>query len=124
MADISDFFEERLKRAGDVGIAAEQIVLDPGIGFGKKSAHNREILVRLHEFQRFGQPLCLGLSRKGIICHLVGERSVEHRTAGGLGVLCHALARQAVQIARVHDVEETRDAIVAFEALGNPGRRQ
>jgi dihydropteroate synthase len=75
-------------------------------------------MAHLEEFQRFGRPVCLGVSRKGFINHLVGaDRPVDRRLAGGLGLVCYALARRAVQIVRVHDVEETRDAIVAFEKL-------
>jgi dihydropteroate synthase len=113
--DVSGFFERQLHAASADGLASEQIALDPGIGFGKTSAHNREIMAHLEEFQRFGRPVCLGVSRKGFINHLVGaDRPVERRLAGGLGLVCYALARRAVQIVRVHDVEETRDAIAAF----------
>jgi dihydropteroate synthase len=118
VADVSGFFERQLHAASAADLASEQIALDPGIGFGKTSAHNREIMAHLEEFQRFGRPVCLGVSRKGFINHLVGaDRPVERRLAGGLGLVCYALARRAVQIVRVHDVEETRDAIAAFEKL-------
>jgi dihydropteroate synthase len=116
--DVSRFFERQLHAASAAGLASEQIALDPGIGFGKTSAHNREIMAHVEEFQRFGRPVCLGVSRKGFINHLVGaDRPVDRRLAGGLGLVCYALARRAVQIVRVHDVEETRDAIAAFEKL-------
>jgi dihydropteroate synthase len=116
--DVSGFFESQLHAASAAGLASEQIALDPGIGFGKTSAHNREVMAHLEEFQRFGRPVCLGVSRKGFINHLVGaDRPVDRRLAGGLGLVCYALARRAVQIVRVHDVEETRDAIAAFEKL-------
>jgi dihydropteroate synthase len=120
--DVSGFFERQLQAASAAGLATEQIALDPGIGFGKTSAHNREIMVHLEEFQRFARPVCLGVSRKGFINHLVGaDRPVDRRLAGGLGLVCYALTRQAVQIVRVHDVEETRDAIAAFEKLAGLG---
>ena len=117
VADISLFLEEQVKAAANAGIDAEQTVIDPGIGFGKTSAHNLEILMRLAEFQRLGRPLCLGISRKGLINKLVGERGMERRLAGGLAILCHAMGKRAVQIVRVHDVEETKDAVTVFEKL-------
>jgi dihydropteroate synthase len=117
MAEIGRFFEERLQTLADQGIARERLVLDPGIGFGKRTSHNLEILARLREFQRFGRPVCLGVSRKGIIGRLVGDRPVERRLAGSLAAVCYALAQEAVQVVRVHDVEETKDAVTLFVAL-------
>jgi dihydropteroate synthase len=117
IAEIGHFFEERLQTLADQGIARERLVLDPGIGFGKRTSHNLEILARLREFQRFGRPVCLGVSRKGIIGRLVGERPVERRLAGSLAAVCYALGQQAVQVVRVHDVEETKDAVTLFVAL-------
>jgi dihydropteroate synthase len=117
VAEIGRFFAERLQAAQAAGIAGEQIVLDPGIGFGKRSAHNREILARLAEFQRFGRPVCLGVSRKGFLGRMLGDRPVHERLAGSLAVLCLAMDRKAVQVVRVHDVKESRDAIRVYEAL-------
>jgi dihydropteroate synthase len=120
--EIASFLDAQLRAACAAGVKNEQIALDPGIGFGKTSAHNRQIMTRLQEFQRFGRPICLGVSRKGFINHLVGaDRPVDRRLAGWLGLLCFALARRSVQIVRVHDVEETRDAIAAFERLNEGG---
>lgn len=115
--DIGQFFETRLQSLAQEGIAAEQVVLDPGIGFGKTRAHNLEILARLEEFQRLGRPVCLGVSRKGFFGRLLGDRPVNRRLAGGLAVLCFAMLRQAVQIVRVHDVEESKDAVAMMEML-------
>jgi len=115
--DVGCFFEERLRAAAAGGIEARRLVLDPGIGFGKTRAHNLEILARLEELQRFGRPVCLGLSRKGFIGRMLEDRRVERRLAGSLAALCFALSRGAVQIVRVHDVEETRDAVTVFATL-------
>jgi len=117
VAEVGAFLEQRLQIAVAEGIAADRVVLDPGIGFGKRAGHNRELLARLHEFQPFGRPVCLGVSRKGFIGRLLGERPVERRLAGSLAAVCHAVARHAVQVVRVHDVEATRDALVVWEAL-------
>jgi len=100
----------------DVGIAREQLAFDPGIGFGKKHEHNLTLLARLEEFQRLGRPICLGVSRKGLLGKAL-DRPLERRLAGSLAVLCYAMSQDAVHIIRVHDVEETRDVITMFEAI-------
>ena len=115
--EISRFFEERLAFAESAGIPSHHLILDPGIGFGKTSAHNLEILARLEEFQRFRRPVCLGVSRKGFVGRLLSNRPVERRLAGSLAAVCHAMTRRAVQMVRVHDVEETRDAVNVIAAI-------
>jgi dihydropteroate synthase len=126
VGEIARFLEERLQVIATMGIPADRAVLDPGIGFGKTAAHNLEILARLEEFQRPGRPVCLGVSRKGFLGRRLGDRPVHRRLAGALGVACYALSRQAVQIVRVHDVEETQDALTMFTLLDDhrAGNRQ
>ena len=114
---IGRFFEERLRLTAGAGISSDRIVLDPGIGFGKTSDHNLEILARLGEFQRFGRPVCLGLSRKGFVGRLLNNRPVERRLAGSLAALCHAMCHRAVQVIRVHDVEQSRDAVNVIASI-------
>jgi dihydropteroate synthase len=114
--DIARFFEERLQVLLDLGISREQIALDPGIGFGKTVEHNLELLARLEEFRHLQRPLCLGVSRKGFLGRLL-KRPVEQRLALSLATICYAMGRGAVQIVRVHDVAETRDAVTLFEAI-------
>jgi dihydropteroate synthase len=116
VAEIGRFFEERLRTAAELGIAGPRVVLDPGIGFGKTVAHNLEILARLTEFQALGRPVCLGVSRKGFIGRLL-NRSVDERLAGSLAIACYAILRGAVQILRVHDVQETRDAVSLLSTI-------
>jgi dihydropteroate synthase len=116
VGDISRFLEQRLRAAGAAGIAAEQTVLDPGLGFGKTARHNLELLARLGEFQRLGRPVCLGVSRKGFLGRLL-VRPVERRLAGSLAAVCAAVSRKAAQIVRVHDVAETRDAVTVLAAI-------
>jgi len=120
VAEVGRFLEERLQNAADVGIAAGRVVLDPGIGFGKRGEHNLRLLARLEEYQRFGRPVCLGVSRKGLIGWLT-RRPIEQRLAGSLAAVCYALGRRAVQVARVHDVEETCDAVSVFTAIRQRG---
>src|SRR5262245_3412199 len=119
VADVLAYLEARLHSVVSVGIAAEQIALDPGIGFGKKSAHNLELIARLDEFQRLGRPVCLGVSRKGFIGKLLNDRPLQRRLSGSLAAVCYAMSRDAVQIVRVHDVEETRDAVMMFATLSD-----
>jgi dihydropteroate synthase len=116
VTDIGRFFQDRLQAAAAAGIGLERVVLDPGIGFGKTLAHNLTLLARLEEFQRLGRPVCLGVSRKGFIGKVLG-RPVEERLAGSLAAVCYAMGQRAVQVARVHDVRETRDAVTMFTAI-------
>jgi dihydropteroate synthase len=115
-AEVAAFFEARLQAAADLGIARSQVVLDPGIGFGKTTEHNLELLARLGRLGALGRPVCLGVSRKGFLGRLLG-RPVHERLAGSLAVACHALARHSAHILRVHDVAATRDAVTVFAAL-------
>jgi dihydropteroate synthase len=122
VGEIVHFFEGRLARLGSAGIVPEQVAIDPGIGFGKTSAHNAEILGHLGAFQCLGRPLCLGVSRKGFLGRIAGNRPVERRLPGSLAALLYAQSQHAVQIVRVHDVEETRDALVVFDAIEQAGQ--
>lgn len=115
--DIGQFFDERLRVCVNWGIPLESTALDPGIGFGKTSQHNLQLLARLEEFGRLGRPVCLGVSRKGFIGRLLNNRPPRQRLAGSLAAVCFAMARHAVHIVRVHDVEETKDAIAVFAAV-------
>jgi dihydropteroate synthase len=117
LAEIGRFFEGRLRALAAAGLERERLVLDPGIGFGKTAEHNREILARLEQLQRFGLPVCLGVSRKGFIGRLLGGRPVGERLAGSLAVACYAVGRVAVQVVRVHDVRATRDAMEVLAAI-------
>jgi dihydropteroate synthase len=114
--DIGAFFEERLRFAAENGIESDCIALDPGIGFGMTLDHTLHVLRNLAEFQRFGRPVCLGVSRKGFIGQIV-DRPRPQRLAGSLAVACHAIANGAAQIIRVHDVAEHRDAVRMLEVL-------
>jgi dihydropteroate synthase len=115
-AEVGAFFEARLQALAEAGIAVEQVVLDPGIGFGKTAAHNLELLARLEAFRRFGRPICLGVSRKGFFGKLLG-RSTGDRLAASLAAACYAMARDSAHLVRVHDVAASRDAVRLFGAL-------
>ncbi|HZV04907.1 MAG TPA: dihydropteroate synthase [Gemmataceae bacterium] len=122
VAEVDGFLEARLQACIDLGIAASQVVLDPGIGFGKRTRHNLRLLADLEELQRLGRPVCLGVSRKGFLGKLL-ERPLEQRLASSLAAACYALVRGSAQILRVHDVAETHDAVVLWNALRANGRR-
>jgi dihydropteroate synthase len=116
VAEVAAYFEARLHALAQLGIADEQLVLDPGIGFGKTREHNLELLGRLQQFQQLGRPVCLGVSRKGFLGSIL-ERPVHERLAGSLAALAFAMSRGAVQIIRVHDVQETRDFTMVYTIL-------
>jgi dihydropteroate synthase len=116
VAEVQEFLQSRVRELEQAGIPAERMVIDPGIGFGKTGAHNIALLSNLSQFQSLGRPLCLGVSRKGIVGRIAGQ-PVEQRLAGSLAVVCHAVMHDAMQIVRVHDVRPTRDTILVLEAL-------
>jgi dihydropteroate synthase len=116
VAALDHFFESRLHELPGLGIAAEQVVLDPGIGFGKTKEHNWESIAHLDQLQRFGRPVCLGVSRKSFLDRPLGER-----LAGALAIACFALARGTAQVLRVHDVAATYDAVRVFQRLSQFG---
>jgi len=114
IADVKMFFERHIKRCHDAGITNQQLLLDPGFGFGKNLAHNYHLLARLSEFHRFGLPLMVGISRKSMIGQLLNVPP-DQRVIGS--VACAVIAAiQGVQIIRVHDVKETVEAMRVVEA--------
>jgi dihydropteroate synthase len=117
VGEVAAFLQERLQAAANLGIAAARIVLDPGIGFGKTRDHNLQLLARLADFQALGRPVCLGVSRKGFFGRLLQSRPPGGRLAASLAAACHAVVRHAAQLLRVHDVEETHDAVTILAAI-------
>ncbi len=118
VAEVEQFFEERSRRLQACGVAAEQVVLDVGIGFGKTLEHNLQLLRGLAGFRKLGRPLLLGVSRKSFIGRLAGA-DVAARLPGSLACACWAVL-QGVQLLRTHDVLETVQAVRMFEALAAP----
>jgi dihydropteroate synthase len=114
--ELAEYFEARLQALKEAGIASEQIVLDPGIGFGKTANHNLELIARLDEFCTLGRPICLGVSRKGFFGKVLG-RSIQDRLSASLAAACYSVARNAAHVIRVHDVAATHDAIRLFHVL-------
>lgn len=120
VAEVERFFEDRLWRMAEVGLKPEQVVLDPGIGFGKTVEHNLQLLAHLHVFKRFGRPLMIGVSRKSFIGRLFGV-DVQDRLPGSLACACWSVVCGA-HIIRVHDVRETVQAVRMFEFLQSKAR--
>ena len=108
--DIFDDLEARIAVCTAAGIPTERLIVDPGIGFGKTGDHNLAILRSLSLFHGLGCPLLLGLSRKGLTGDLDRRYGPSERLPGSLAAAVWAL-NQGVQILRVHDVAETRQAI-------------
>jgi len=113
---VEQFFEDRLRALTAAGIPLEQLAIDPGIGFGKTTAHTWELLAGLPRLRRFGRPICLGVSRKGFLGKLTG-RDTPDRIAARLSVACHAIALGATHIVRTHDVAPTRDAFLVQDMI-------
>ena len=96
-------------------MAREQIIFDPGIGFGKTFEHNLQLLGGIGEFTKLERPLLLGVSRKSFLGKLTGD-SPTGRLPGGLACACLAI-EAGVQMIRTHDVAETVQAIRLTEAI-------
>jgi len=113
--EVGEFFRERLKKLNAAGVAADQIIFDPGIGFGKTLEHNLQLLAGLRSFTNLQRPLLLGVSRKSFIGKITGAE-VENRLPASLACATLAVAG-GVQIIRTHDVAETIQAVRMAEAI-------
>jgi dihydropteroate synthase len=113
--DIIVFFQQRIETCISAGIARERLILDPGFGFGKTLEQNFYLLANLSKFNQLSLPLLAGLSRKSMIGNLL-NREVEQRLAGSLATAIIA-AQQGAHIIRVHDVQETVDALKVLKAV-------
>lgn len=113
--EVEDFLAERVRFALERGIAKNQIMLDPGIGFGKTLVHNLDLLAQLRTFTRLGFPLLVGPSRKGFIGELV-EQSVQDRAWGTAGAIALAV-EQGAHVLRVHDVAGMKDVVKVAAAI-------
>jgi dihydropteroate synthase len=115
VGEISDFFEERIRFAMAHGIMRRQIILDPGIGFGKLLVHNLTLLAQLSRFEQFECPLLVGVSQKAFLGKLV-ERPVQERQWGTAAAVAMAVDRGA-RILRVHDVRAMKDVVQVAAAI-------
>ena len=114
LADIKQFFNQRIAACKTAGIKQTQLILDPGFGFGKTLSHNYQLLAQFNDFNQFGLPLLAGLSRKSMIGNLL-NRNTNERLAGSLAGALIA-AQNGAHIIRVHDVKETADVLNVLQA--------
>jgi dihydropteroate synthase len=117
LLDVYDFLLARIDAAVGAGIQRDQIVVDPGIGFGKTVAHNLTLLRGIAMFHSLGCPILLGASRKRFISSIGGGETANDRISGSVAVALFA-ARRGVQILRVHDIFATRQALDLEWAIG------
>lgn len=115
LAEISSYFEARIKACCAVGITPDKLILDPGFGFGKTLQHNLQLLQLLPRLQKFNLPVLVGMSRKSMIGNVL-NKPLDERVYGGLAVAVMALERGAT-IVRTHDVGATVDALKMTQAV-------
>jgi dihydropteroate synthase len=116
VAEIREYLRQRRDALLAAGIDHDRICLDPGIGFGKTHEHNITLMQHCGEYHALGSPLLVGHSRKGFLGKLIGNKEAD-RTNANIGAAL-ALAIQGVQIVRVHEVRQVREAMAVFEACG------
>jgi dihydropteroate synthase len=116
MEEITRILRDTSRRAIESGIDRNRIVIDPGLGFGKRFEDNIEIVQRVAEFRSLGFPVLIGASRKSFIGTLVERPKPEERLYGSLAIAAYVAANGA-HIVRVHDVKETRDVIAVIERV-------
>ena len=113
--EVSAFLIERMRIAGAAGVSPDDIILDPGFGFGKSLEHNVQLLASLEQLQVLGHPLLIGLSRKSMLGAITG-REVNERLPASLAAATIS-AMKGASILRVHDVRETVDAVKVVTAV-------
>lgn len=117
VAQVSGYLSERVDIALRAGVKHEHIVLDPGFGFGKSFAHNVALFRALPKLLALGFPLLVGVSRKTMLGDITGKPTAQRGTASLAAALL--AAQHGVQVVRVHDVDETVDALNVWRALKN-----
>lgn len=114
--NIYSFFEEQLGKLKEL----QNVIIDPGIGFGKSQEHNLKLLAHLNEFQKLGHPIMVGASRKSMVGRILNDRPVGDRLIGTIAVHYHAMM-QGANILRVHDVKEAHDSLLVYNAITERG---
>lgn len=116
VSDVIKFLQERVTASCLAGLSEQQIVIDPGFGFGKTLQHNIELLAQLERFSELDWPVLVGISRKSMIGALLDNLPTEQRITGSLAAAVMAYERGA-QILRVHDVRQTVEALTVAHAV-------
>ncbi|CAI8238109.1 MAG: Dihydropteroate synthase [Glaciecola sp. HTCC2999] len=117
VGEVYEFLELRINACLSAGINQEQIIVDPGFGFGKTLEHNYQLLKHFDKFQYLNVPTLAGMSRKSMVGNLL-NRHVDERLAGSLACALLACTKGA-SILRVHDVQETADTIKVFNKMNS-----
>lgn len=120
VAEVRDGLLARARTCREAGIAAQDIALDPGIGFGKTVAHNLSLLAHLDSLTATGHPVVLGVSRKSYIAKIDRDVPPGERVAGSIATALAAWD-QGVRVFRVHDVAEHRQALAVYGAIAEAG---
>ena len=116
LLDIYDFFDEKIKSLRLIGIKHNNIIIDPGIGFGKNLKHNMNLISNISIFHSLGLPILVGNSRKKFIKEISGKNDTKNRIGGTVASSIY-LMMQGVQILRVHDVNEILQGVKVFKEL-------
>ena len=116
LLDVYDYFEDKISAIRSLGIKHNNIILDPGIGFGKNLKHNITLIRDVSIFHSLGFPLLLGISRKRFIKDISGSNDSKERLGGTISTYLHLMMND-VQIMRVHDVNELKQSIKVFKKL-------
>ncbi len=116
--DVYDFFRDRIKFLTQAGLKKENIIVDPGIGFGKDYIQNIKLIKNLSVFHSLGVPLMLGVSRKRFIESISSNTKPQQRLGGTTAATLLAMS-QGIKIHRVHDVQQINQALIVFERLFN-----
>ncbi|MCG8650860.1 MAG: dihydropteroate synthase, partial [Pirellulales bacterium] len=114
IGEVKRYLRDQVDKARTAGV--KEIVVDPGIGFGKSAAHNFELLRRLGEFRTIGEPVLIGPSRKSFLGSLPSKLPVDERLEGTIAACCAGVMNGA-SIVRVHDVKPVKRAIEAIDAI-------
>ncbi len=118
LLDIYDFFEEKINLLRSMGINHNNIIIDPGIGFGKNLKHNMTLIHNISIFHSLGFPILVGNSRKSFVEKLSGKNDSKSRMGGTMASSIY-LMTQGVQILRIHDVNEIIQGLKVFKKIIN-----
>jgi dihydropteroate synthase len=121
--EVYDYLERRIEAAAAAGLSQSSLIADPGIGFGKTAMHNASVLQNISLFHGLGVPLLTGTSRKRSLQKLTGAKTPKEQVAGNIAASLDPVS-QGVQIVRVHDVEETRQALAVWNWLRGAAKPQ
>jgi dihydropteroate synthase len=122
VSEVSGFLRARARCLLDKGVSTDRIVIDPGFGFGKTDQHNLELLEALPLIASRGFTVLAGLSRKSQLGRITGRENARSRLGASIAAALAAV-RNGASIVRVHDVAETRDALLVWQAMGSGKKR-